>query len=200
MFKQATRQLTEAWPTIVLRHEIEDCDDINASLAKEILLRATSEASAKNSNADSWQSRHADFLHTKGGSRQFLIAHATKMVEVMTRLHGIDDTKHELSMEAWCVVSRTGNHHNHHIHGGSVWSGVYYVTVPRLPKMNEESHPGAIEFIDPRLSRPCDATSSFVIQPCAGLMILFPSWLVHWVKPHYSSAERICIPFNISIR
>ncbi len=38
----------------------------------------------------------------------------------------------------------------------------------------------------------------FEYAPRAGLLILFPSWLTHWVHPHSGRRERIAISFNVS--
>ena len=38
-----------------------------------------------------------------------------------------------------------------------------------------------------------------VFLPKAGRLVLFPSWLLHQVRPYRGTAERISIAFNLSL-
>ena len=38
------------------------------------------------------------------------------------------------------------------------------------------------------------------ITPQAGTMLMFPSWLHHWVRPFQGTGERISIAFNVRVR
>ncbi|PWE17395.1 hypothetical protein DDZ18_06845 [Marinicauda salina] len=38
------------------------------------------------------------------------------------------------------------------------------------------------------------------IQPEPGLLVLFPSWLMHAVRPHNGQRDRISIAMNILLR
>jgi uncharacterized protein (TIGR02466 family) len=77
-------------------------------------------------------------------------------------------------------------------------SGVYYLTAPQ--------DCGDIVFRDPRpgaLGAPfrlfkddCDHAS---FTPFAGLMILFPSYLEHFVLPSRSDEDRISISFDLTL-
>ena len=37
------------------------------------------------------------------------------------------------------------------------------------------------------------------IRPASGMLVLFPSWLQHALRPYRGAAERISIAFNLSI-
>lgn len=89
--------------------------------------------------------------------------------------------------------------HTSHIHPLSTISGTYYVQTP--PKCS------AIRFEDPRLvnfmaspprkpkARP--ENQRFIsIQPQAGQVILFESWMRHEVPPNPSKQDRISVSFN----
>jgi uncharacterized protein (TIGR02466 family) len=92
----------------------------------------------------------------------------------------------------WANVLRNGDYNKPHNHPGSVWSGVFYVALG-----NREAQPadnGWIEFIDPR---PGNVHSSKVkVAPKEGHVLLFPSWLFHYVNPFRGTGERISIAFN----
>ena len=41
--------------------------------------------------------------------------------------------------------------------------------------------------------------ASELIRPVAGMMVLFPSWLQHAVRPYQGDAVRISIAFNLGL-
>ena len=101
----------------------------------------------------------------------------------------------------WANLLKSGGHHSGHIHPHSVISGTLYVEVPKGS--------GAIRFEDPRLplmmaapARRKDAPEllqSFVtIEPRAGLLLLWESWLRHEVLPGSARGERLSISFNFA--
>jgi uncharacterized protein (TIGR02466 family) len=86
-----------------------------------------------------------------------------------------------------------------HVHG-EVFSGVFYLKAP------EES--GKLVLQNPAINRMwngCALTSqknqftgeSIRIEPTEGEIILFPSYLPHWVEPNNHDDERISISFNL---
>ena len=90
-----------------------------------------------------------------------------------------------------------------HIHPRAVVSGTYYVSVP--------PGAGAIRFEDPRLALMMAAPARkpaarkenrtfHVVQPKAGTLLLWESWLRHEVLASKSSRERISICFNYGWR
>ena len=89
-----------------------------------------------------------------------------------------------------------------HSHPGSAWLGVYYVDVGTSPPDCPLS--GVLEFLDPRtgaeaVSAPGDPYGASVrVQPGSGLLVVFPSWLHHWVHPYAGLVPRITVSFNAS--
>jgi uncharacterized protein (TIGR02466 family) len=99
----------------------------------------------------------------------------------------------------WINVMNKGAIHAPHIHPHSVISGTYYVTAPLKS--------GAIRFEDPRLAMMMAApprkktaraeNRSFVdVEPKAGMLLLWESWLRHGVEPNAARTPRISISFN----
>jgi hypothetical protein len=39
----------------------------------------------------------------------------------------------------------------------------------------------------------------FRVRPRAGLLVVFPSWLYHWVHPYSGQGPRIAISFNATV-
>lgn len=99
----------------------------------------------------------------------------------------------------WVNILAPGGHHASHIHPNSVISGTYYVDVP----------PGAggLKLEDPRLplmmaapARKARARGGnrthVTLQPKAGDVLLWESFVRHEVLPGTATTERISISFN----
>ena len=103
----------------------------------------------------------------------------------------------------WANVLKPGGGHSGHIHPRSVLSGTAYVRVP--------PGAGALKLEDPRLplmmaapprsSDADEAHRSFVyLQPSAGAVLMWESWLRHEVPANAARTERISISFNYGWR
>lgn len=110
------------------------------------------------------------------------------------------DLQRRLKLDSlWTNVLRPGGLHSAHIHPHAVVSGTFYVAVPHGS--------GALKLEDPRLPmmmaappRREDAPEplrQFVyLEPKAGTLLLWESWLRHEVVPGTGKGERISISFN----
>jgi uncharacterized protein (TIGR02466 family) len=94
----------------------------------------------------------------------------------------------------WANVLRDGGYNKIHNHAGAVWSGSYYVGVGEPDA--EPQYNGWIEFQDPRPANIHGGKER--IKPEPGLLLMFPSWLNHYVNPFHGKGERISIAFNLS--
>ena len=113
---------------------------------------------------------------------------------------GLDLAGRRLRLDSlWVNILKPGSAHSAHIHPHSVISGTFYVAVPKGS--------GALKLEDPRLSmmmaapprRPNagEGAQTFVtIQPGAGSLFLWESWLRHEVTPGNGRGDRISISFN----
>lgn len=113
------------------------------------------------------------------------------------------------ALQAWPNINRRGDYHNVHNHPHSYLSGTYYVTVPAQydKTIREDTNPGAISFYDPRaqanmLSIRGDAQveAEHRVLPTAGMLLLWPSFLHHFVHPNLSDELRISVSFNVLLK
>lgn len=107
---------------------------------------------------------------------------------------------------AWININSKGNSNFPHDHPGSIVSGVYYVTLPE--------NSGKLVFENP--SRKSLASYWHVtggpnewnranselwsLEPSEGTLLIFPSWLDHYVEANKSDEDRISISFNVCAR
>ncbi|MBN8808577.1 MAG: hypothetical protein J0I47_10165 [Sphingomonas sp.] len=92
----------------------------------------------------------------------------------------------------WVNVLKPGGTHSGHIHPHSVVSGTVYVAVP--------PGSGALRLEDPRLplmmAAPGRPDTFVYVEPAAGSVFLWESWLRHEVMPNAARQDRISISFN----
>jgi uncharacterized protein (TIGR02466 family) len=94
----------------------------------------------------------------------------------------------------WVNLLKSGGQHSGHIHPHSVISGTFYVEVP--------AGSGAIRFEDPRLplmmAAPPRDQAFVTVEPRAGLLLMWESWLRHEVLAGRGKGERLSISFNFA--
>jgi len=99
----------------------------------------------------------------------------------------------------WVNLLKPGGHHSAHLHPHSVVSGTVYVAMPEGA--------GGLKLEDPRLPmmmaapvRRDDAPDGMrtfeTVQPVAGTLLLWESWLRHEVVGNAAKGERISVSFN----
>ena len=105
-------------------------------------------------------------------------------------------------MNYWINFNGKGGYNRSHNHPQAHFSGVYYVQAPE--------NCGRIFFDNPHTFTAFDELSSYkrdfieqgrqhktiTVDPRAGLLILFPAYLIHSVEENKSDEERISIAFN----
>jgi len=189
-----------------LSHIWRDSDALNQDLRRHILAYerdSTTTRSVRKSNVGGWQSESGrlEWCETPGKA---LIARMLAMANEATRqvlaAYGKQLPAFNWTLEAWANVNRTGDFNRTHVHGGSTWSGTYYVD-PGDPAPDSD-HGTALYLIDPGQGGagnflPNLAPTSVFIRPEAGKMVLFPSYLPHMVFAHRGKRPRISIAFNL---
>lgn len=116
----------------------------------------------------------------------------------------------QFALSMWAVMNRPGDTNAPHTHPGNLLSGAYYLRIP------EGMTGGEIVFMDPRgavnsygserkdragLKAPWDHPS-VAHSPKQGDLLIFPSWLPHYVNAFRSEdpeAERVVISFNAAV-
>ncbi|WP_018623985.1 putative 2OG-Fe(II) oxygenase [Kangiella aquimarina] len=114
--------------------------------------------------------------------------------------------KLHMASSSWFHVTKKGGFFGVHNHANSAWSGVY--CVDEGDQDDESIGSGLLSFLSPNM-----ATTSYVDMSCSNLssqysrgnlqfklkpgqLIMFPSWLLHEVKPYFGTRERITVAFN----
>ncbi len=96
---------------------------------------------------------------------------------------------------AWSVKLTKGGFHVNHVHPQGWLSSSYYVEVPpEVAASNDKS--GWIQFGQPP-TEISDMTAEHFVEPKAGRLVLFPSYMWHGTVPIKGKAARLTLPFDI---
>jgi uncharacterized protein (TIGR02466 family) len=188
----------QAFPTLIGKWLVPDAEAMNQELQALILAEEAEYSSVGRSNIGGWHSR-TDFLNHTAPAVAALTTWITWTVsQMVAATAGPGCFTGTISLSAWATICRAGSYHAPHSHPDSAWSGVYYVDAGTA----ERSLSGVLEFLDPRagveaVTAPGDPYGEPVrVRPHAGLIVIFPSWLHHWVHPYAGRAPRIAVSFN----
>lgn len=205
------KNVSLVFPTPIGEFIIPECESVNARLAELILERERTEPNRPYANAGGWHSginlldwpgpEIVQFRNWMAEAVNHMIASTVQMMKAA----GIQTKANmgPIQAHAWANVSRYGNYHRTHNHPGNAWSGAYYVTAGKDSPENPLS--GMLELADPRpFANMCLTPGNpfgqkILVRPLAGKMIVFPSWLEHFVHPYFGEGERISIAFNVRV-
>lgn len=194
---QAQGHVESLFPVTFYRRLWENTKILNKSLKNIIIEKQNTSDGSSASNSGGWHSKPN--FHTwpfpEVLTLKDMISEAVD--EAMQTTSGIAADRFTVHYDqgCWANINRDRDYNNLHNHAGASWSGVYYVDMgePETGRPNN----GFIEFIDPRPMGGSPKKLRFL--PKAGEMLLFPSWLDHWVHPFYGKGERISIAFNLNL-
>ena len=149
----------------------------------------------------------------KAGVDQLLESCVKSYVVHAAKTHGMfkEEYVFEPRLNSAWVVSQYANEYNPmHNHTGCEMSGVIYLKAPNMKgrrnlesKKGKTDSDGDISFVYNTASqRNQDIFEKGLVQitPVPGLMLMFPSYLVHTVYPFIGEGERRCIAFNAFYR
>ena len=185
-------------PLAVFR--LADVESLNARLLSEAMARRAAEPGLSRSNLHGWHSDDDFFVRTEPGGVEL----RPRIIDATTRITlqlspRFDLTAYAVQAEGWINIGEHGALNSPHDHPGWVWSGCYYVQAPA-----GEGGGGEIEFLDTRTNvrtLTIDGAACFAgkyrLSPQTGQLLIFPSWLRHWVYPNESEELRVSVAFNL---
>jgi hypothetical protein len=132
-----------------------------------------------------------------------------QLLNVVGPLNGYDIAsikRLEIFNDCWFHITRRGGFFGLHNHPNASWSGVYCVDPGRHDPGKSDS--GLLSFVNPMLmsGMHIDAGVAKIPLPYgnqiasvrlnAGEIVIFPSWVLHDVKPYEGEGERVTVAFN----
>ncbi|HEX6396148.1 MAG TPA: putative 2OG-Fe(II) oxygenase, partial [Steroidobacteraceae bacterium] len=95
---------------------------------------------------------------------------------------------------SWSVKLQPGGFHMNHVHPRGWLSSAYYVSLPDV--RDADTRAGWLKFGEPGIKLPRCGPEHFV-QPAAGMLVLFPSYLWHGTVPFAAGDPRLTAAFDV---
>ena len=190
------------WPLLFLERTLPGFDDANRELERLLLERESANVNMTTDYLDS------NLFSVANPAIDWLKQCIHKSAIDYCRRAGMEYAI-DWSLRGWGNINRMGDYHDPHNHPYAYLSGTYYVLVPTtrasLPN-RADVRPGCITFYDPRGTANMTAIkddpqieAEFTVSPTAGMILLWPSFLMHFVHPNLSDEMRISISFNLMV-
>jgi uncharacterized protein (TIGR02466 family) len=203
-------EIRSYFATPVVVATLPDAAELNTELKRIILQHERQHQSVHHSNLGGWQSSW-DCEEWGGPPARLLLEAARELATRMTSDRSGKPVRIAWKTNAWANVNRRSHGNEFHTHPGAYWSGTYYVDDGGIG--DDPSLGGEFEMQDPRGVAPAmyapllafavpggqSAGASELIRPKSGQLVLFPSWLLHAVRPYHGERERISVAFNFGL-
>ena len=206
----AAPEIVPLFATPLVTLDVPEAATLNSELRRVIVEREKTHPTTQHSNLGGWQSSW-DFEAWGGAPAERLLEAARGLATRLTSDRAGKPVRIAWKTNAWANVNRRNHGNEFHTHPGAYWSGTYYVDdggVTEDPALG-----GEFEIQDPRGVAPAmyapllgfalpggqSAGASELIHPKSGQLVLFPSWLLHAVRPYRGDRERISVAFNFGL-
>ena len=193
----------------VVVYDLEDMEAVNEELRTRLVEESEKSKGLHQSNVGGWHSP-PDLSRRQEPCYQQLIQqvvdHVSHTFLGACAGSGIPSEalpKYRYAVHAWAMVMRDGDYTILHDHPESHWSLAYYADAG---DSDTERYPnsGDLSFVDPgrgAMTIPgADLfPSTFTVKARTGAMVIFPSFLQHYVHPYRGTRPRICISCNVKM-
>ena len=169
-------------------------NEFNNYLETEILKMQSEDKGLERTNIKGWHSK--DNMHLKEQFKPLVddLYQAQKMIY---------EEENYLSEPVlgnmWANVNPLDAFNMPHMHPNSLWSGVYYIKTPENCgnlKIEDPKFAGLMTMPNRKEPQPRHCARVVSYNPIAGRLIMFPSYLMHFVEPNKSNDIRISVSFN----
>lgn len=172
--------------------------------------KARDEAGVQISNIGGWHS-NTKMAEWGGEAARALAYKAMTMADAATANMGEEAGRaYDWLPEMWANVSGKGNANQYHTHPGSFWSAVAYID-DGYEGSGDPALGGELQLYDPRMpmvrmtapdlrlkdTGGAAQNNEPMVRPSTGMIVMFPSWLQHAVRPFHGAGTRISIAINL---
>jgi uncharacterized protein (TIGR02466 family) len=190
----------DAWFSSPFAYDIITDLDFDKIKNKCYTVKSESTGCVK-SNAGGWQSDNLSFDIDEFKPLYDLIH--IKINELHTQ-YGFKSNQEQHICNIWININEQGSFNRPHVHPNSVLSGVIYIDCNPLTS-------GDIVFINPVIAHSYHwsdiaedknsliASGTCFYKPEKGKIVIFPSWVQHYVEPNKDLEPRISISFNTKL-
>ncbi|MGH8687803.1 MAG: TIGR02466 family protein [Burkholderiales bacterium] len=192
----------ELWPILFLQRSLPTAEPANAALERLIVAREAARPELTTAY------REGNLFSEHDSAIAWLAQCIHKTATDYCRRAGMDYPI-DWSLHGWANVNRLGDYHDPHNHPHAYLSGTYYVRVPAsraTPRNRADVRPGCISLYDPRVTNMSairddpQSNPELTIAPAAGMILMWPAYLMHFVHPNLADEPRISVSFNLKVK
>lgn len=201
------------FPTFLLEHNLitDSQSREHVIKIKDIMLDLESKEEGCKFNLHGGYRSQDAFLSRNEPSVKWLRSEIDKRVKLL--LTQVDASDVEYTFDGWGAVLRNGHGQALHVHPASVFAGVFYAAMPE--EVGRNGNAGCLHLVDPRIGVDMiqempgnkiniyGRNSSYDVCGSTGSLLMFPSWLMHEVRPMLDSMDwgpRVGISFNVDLK
>ena len=180
------------FPTLIYAKDV----DLNTDqLANDIVAWSKQDKGVKKTNVKGW---HSETNMHEMPQFKSLVDELFKMQFEVFKEEWLDREPRLGNM--WANINPPGGYNRPHIHANSLFSGVYYIKAPANSGklVCNDPRPG-VQTVMPTRKKgqpPKHLWREVHLEPKVNRIIMFPSWLWHYVEPNESNNIRISVRFN----
>ena len=180
------------FPTLIYAKDV----DLNTDqLANDIVAWSKQDKGIKKTNVNGW---HSETNMHEMPQFKSLVDELFKMQFEVFKEEWLDREPRLGNM--WANINPPGGYNRPHIHANSLFSGVYYIKAPANSGklVCNDPRPG-VQTVMPTRKKgqpPKHLWREVHLEPKVNRIIMFPSWLWHYVEPNESNDIRISVSFN----
>jgi len=191
----------DLYPTPMWTTKVKGYGILNQKLEKYIYsLQKKDPIGKKASSVGGWHSH--DLRDNSGGIQPLLDAIAPYLTQAFIDLGCDIENYHPEINSIWSIINSENSYNTTHIHPESYLSIGYYVKVPQGncgDFVIEDPRPGTQFKIPPTKTQNHLNLRRVELSPEEGLLVIFPSFVPHFVKPNRTKEDRIVISANFDI-
>jgi uncharacterized protein (TIGR02466 family) len=186
------KEVFTLWSSFIWAYEIDNFDDENINL-KKFIYSLKNNKSVTKSNRGGWQSDNLTNYKEMDKLKNSISSYTHEIFSGINKAH----IKPLDIPQIWANINHNNCFNDIHQHGMYTLSGTYYLEVPE--------NSGNIVFRDPRSGALSSSNYHAIFEigeffefvPRKNLLLLFPSFLDHFVRPNMSNEERISVSFDL---
>jgi uncharacterized protein (TIGR02466 family) len=189
----------------IISHMYELRDKATSNISSGVAVAAKPQKGLFESKFDLFDTQHP-------GMKKLIAFIGNALCHAVSQVHQgrvLPNQIRAAAVESWCHITNDGGFHDSHQHHQCSWCGIFYLQSGDVepPAADSGARNGVNRFYSPigiggAYQDDGNAylrNSNFDVTPEDGLLVLFPSYLLHSALPYSGKQDRVCIAFNSQI-
>ena len=197
------------FPSVIQQFDVNDFDEMQNQLIDYVYkMREKDPVGNSISNRGGWQSKSFSVVNEDDILHLFLINYLSEFLAIKKSV--------SIKADAWVNINKPGDYNVKHNHPFCNLAGVLWIKCsencgniefenPNLFQTYMESSDidskkkGEIDYYTNDFNIKSNIYPTYYFNPTEGRMIVFPSYLYHYVQENKSNQDRISVSFNIRL-